>query len=121
MNRTLAFTFSVLLLGCHNGGVIVMQDSLGERPGGGPVVEKVLRVSPGQKLSLELDTGGTLAVSGWDREAVSVTARRGGADWRDVAVELREGPGGVLLTSRYTGGKQSHATSMSFEVQVPER
>lgn len=129
MERALAFTLFTLLLTCQDGGFIMDEKSGVEtnqnppagshRAGGSAVLEKSLPASPGGLLSVELDTGGTLAVSGWDRQEVAVTARRGGPDGRATEVELREAPGGVVLTSRYTGPRQTHATSMSFDVKVP--
>lgn len=129
MGRALAFALFTLLLTCQDGGFIMDEKSGVEtnqnppagphRAGGGAVLEKSLPASPGGLLSVELDTGGTLAVSGWDRQEVAVTARRGGPDGRATEVELREASGGVVLTSRYTGPRQTHATSMSFDVKVP--
>lgn len=129
MERALAFALFTLLLNCQDGGFIMDEKSGVEtnqnppagphRAGVGAVLEKSLPAASGGLLSVELDTGGTLAVSGWDRQEVAVTARRGGPDGLATEVELRETPGGVVLASRYTGPQQTHATSMSFDVKVP--
>jgi DUF4097 and DUF4098 domain-containing protein YvlB len=122
MGKVLAFTLFSLLVNCQSGGIVMTQETKGGKAGNDPARENVLPAPAGGNLSVELDTGGTVALSIWDREAVSVTTVRDDGDGRDAEVEVRERPGGgVLLTSRYTGDKQSHATSMRFDIKVPKR
>jgi DUF4097 and DUF4098 domain-containing protein YvlB len=120
--QTFVFTLLLLLLGCQTGGVIMDKDSRSVRRGVGVSdFEKAVGAAPGRKLHVQLETGGAVALSGWDRGEVAVTARLGGPDGRDAGVELSEAPDGVLLVARYNGSKQSYATSLSFDVKVPRR
>lgn len=120
--QTLVFTLLMLLLGCRTGGGAMNKDTMpGRRDAGGADFEKSVRAAPGRKLRVRLETGGSIALSGWDRDEVAVVTRLGGPDGRDAGVELSEADGGVLLAARYKGPKQSYATSLSFDVKVPRR
>src|SRR5919205_897047 len=119
--QTFVFTLLTLLLGCQAGGGAANRGAGPGRRGGGADFEKSVGAAPGRKLRVRLETGGSIALSGWDRDEVAVVTRLGGPDGRDAGVELSEADGGVLLAARYMGSKQSYATSLSFDVKVPRR
>lgn len=120
--QTFIITLLLLMLGCQTGGGVMNKD---RRPDaadtGGAQFEKAVSAAPGHKLRVRLETGGTIALSGWDRDEVAVKARLDGPDARDAGVELSETQDGALLAARYGGSKQSYATSLSFDVKVPRR
>jgi beta-lactamase regulating signal transducer with metallopeptidase domain/DUF4097 and DUF4098 domain-containing protein YvlB len=76
---------------------------------------------PGEDLILELDTGGSVEVRGWDQPNVHVRSRLGGADWEDTRVEVDRVSGGVRVRSVHEGDDDSYSTSHAFEFKVPRR
>src|SRR5262245_43976536 len=87
----------------------------------GRTIEKDLQAMPGQKLRLDLDTGGGVTITGWQSNLVSIKAYLGGRDWQDCAVDIEQDSDAVKVTSRHTGGRNSYSTDFKFEIQVPQR
>jgi DUF4097 and DUF4098 domain-containing protein YvlB len=82
--------------------------------------ERSVAASPGQRLTLDLDTGGEITVTGWDEPRVSVKVRLDGDDWRDESVTIGRDADGVFVRSTY-GAHRSHSSSDAFEIRVPRR
>src|SRR5215475_6881772 len=78
-------------------------------------LEKEVQAIPGQKLSLNLDTGGDVKIGGWDNNTVSVKAYLGGRDWRDCTVEVEPASDGVKVISRPPADRHNFSTSFKFE------
>src|SRR5439155_26146941 len=83
--------------------------------------ERVVPATPGETLDLDLETGGTVDLHGWDQQRVSVRGRLGGDDWRDTRVVVERMHGGVRVQSTQQGDEHSYTTSHSFEIRVPRR
>jgi hypothetical protein len=75
----------------------------------------------GGTLELNLNTGGNVVISGWDRPEVSVRAELGGRDWRETRVKIEPSAGGVTLESEFTRRGNSQSTSHTFRINVPRR
>jgi len=84
-------------------------------------IEKQVKVAPGQKLVLDLKTGGGVKITGWDQDTVSVKAYPGGRDSQDCTVDIEATSDGAKVTSNYKGGRQSYSTSYNFDIQVPQQ
>jgi len=69
-----------------------------------PIVEKVVKTSPEQELTIQLNTGGTLRIRGVDGDAVRLRARLPRKSWRNFVVTLEASAGGVLLHSSAVDG-----------------
>jgi DUF4097 and DUF4098 domain-containing protein YvlB len=86
----------------------------------GTDIQKEIPAKLGQKLDINLKSGGNMNVTGWDKNVVqlSVHFSRGNAsDW-DIEVEKKSF--GVKITSRYTGDKhKSHGGSV-YTIKVPK-
>jgi DUF4097 and DUF4098 domain-containing protein YvlB len=82
--------------------------------------EKQINVAPGQKLILDLETGGGVTITGWGQNMASVKVQPGGRDWQDCKVDVEPSPDGVKVTSQYIGTRGSHSTSFHFDIQVPQ-
>ncbi len=88
-------------------------------PATAETINKELPASPGETLVFDLDSGGSIDITGWSRDAVAVSAdlRRGGAQ---AEVEIERFQNGVRVSSKLrTDGNSS--TSFHFTVQVPDR
>lgn len=83
--------------------------------------EKSVSVRAGGDLELNLETGASLTIKGWDQPQVRVRGRLGGRDWRNTEVRLEQRGSGARLFSRYAGRSRSHSTSHHFDIWVPRR
>jgi hypothetical protein len=82
--------------------------------------ERTIAVRSGGTLTLDLKrTGGTIVITGWDRDQVLVKARLGGTDWRETEVTLQPLNGGAVLRDVYLGRSSRTSFSNSFNIQVP--
>ena len=83
--------------------------------------ESEFKIPTGKKLNLQLQTGGSVNITGWDKEVVSIKLSAAGRDWQDCQFEANETPDGLQIVARYQGKQSSYSTSLHFEVQVPKR
>jgi DUF4097 and DUF4098 domain-containing protein YvlB len=84
-------------------------------------VQKELIVTAGKLLAVELETGATLAISGWDKETVRLDVYWGGRDWRGARAQLEETSSGVRATTRYEGDMAGRSLDPKVEIKVPRR
>ena len=91
------------------------------QPGSDSTFTREIEAAPGGHILLDLESGGSLDVRGWDEPRVQVRVRLGGADWRDTRVSLERGEGGVVLRARQATERNSSSTSHAFEITVPHR
>jgi DUF4097 and DUF4098 domain-containing protein YvlB len=92
--------------------------SVGAKP---DTIEKEFKVAMGKKLELDLKTGGTIDITGWDKELIHFNIRLGGRDARDSKVDFDETPAGVRVYSYQTGHSRNHSTNLRFEIKVPRK
>jgi len=83
--------------------------------------EKTLPASPGELLTLDLDTGGEVELEGWSEPRVLVRVRLGGEDWQGTHVDIERDGRGVHVTSRQARGNGSYSTSHRFEIRAPRK
>jgi DUF4097 and DUF4098 domain-containing protein YvlB len=85
------------------------------------VVTRELPATPGELLELDLETGASVHVRGWDENKVSVRVMLGGRDWRETGVDIEEARGGVRIGTRQTGRSRSYMTSHALDLRVPKK
>jgi len=83
--------------------------------------EKSVAVRAGGDLELDLETGASLTIKGWDQPQVRVRGTLGGRDWRNTEVRLEQRGSGARLFSRYVGRSRSQSSSHHFDIWVPRR
>ncbi|HEV2131111.1 MAG TPA: M56 family metallopeptidase, partial [Longimicrobiaceae bacterium] len=83
------------------------------------VIERSFHVEPGGTLTLELETGASIRVTGWDREQVFLRAELNGRDWQDTRVEAEETPGGVRIATSQIERRGDASTGHRLEIRVP--
>jgi beta-lactamase regulating signal transducer with metallopeptidase domain/DUF4097 and DUF4098 domain-containing protein YvlB len=76
-------------------------------------------VSPGETLVLDLETGGSVEVSGWDEPRVAVESRLGGRDAQETNIDVERVADGVRLHSWYEPSRTSRSSSHEFVIHVP--
>ncbi|OGU56405.1 MAG: hypothetical protein A2V66_06190 [Ignavibacteria bacterium RBG_13_36_8] len=84
-------------------------------------VEKEFKVKSGQKLTIDLQTGGEIRIESWEKEMVKVTAIFGGRDAEDIDLEFDESPLGILITTDYYGRNNNRSSNIRFEIMVPKK
>jgi DUF4097 and DUF4098 domain-containing protein YvlB len=84
-------------------------------------IERQFTVASGKRLKIDLKTGGSLDITGWDSEQVAVNATLGGRDGRDAEVTFDETPEGLEIHSRFTERRKSRSSNLRFEIKVPRR
>jgi DUF4097 and DUF4098 domain-containing protein YvlB len=85
------------------------------------IIEKEFKVSSGKKLDVDLRTGGSLKIVGWDKDIVRVKSNLRGRDAKDCKVEIEEESGGVRISSYYEGRRNTYSTDCDFEINVPTK
>jgi beta-lactamase regulating signal transducer with metallopeptidase domain len=83
------------------------------------VIEKTIDASRGDRLVLDLETGGNIVLRGWDEPRVRMRALLAGDDWRDTRVSLERTGRGLRLTSEFSGSSSNRSTRHAFELWVP--
>jgi beta-lactamase regulating signal transducer with metallopeptidase domain/DUF4097 and DUF4098 domain-containing protein YvlB len=86
----------------------------------GSVVERSVDAAPGEQLDLDLESGASVQIQGWDEPRVQVRARLGGRDAADTRATVERQAGGVKVRL-YFAGRGSHSTSHKLEIRVPRR
>lgn len=84
-------------------------------------MEKSFDVKPGQTLDIDLKSGGSITVNGWEKNKAAVTVhfKNGGAkDWK---IDFDQNSEGLEISARYTYSHKGHYKSPSFEINVPSR
>ena len=84
-------------------------------------IQKEFKVAPGKKLTVDLKTGGTLKITGWDKDVLSVKGHVGGRDADECRVEVEEESDGVHIRSHYDGHRHNTSSNLDFEINVPAR
>ena len=83
-------------------------------------IEKSFPVQMGGKLELDLDTGGDVEITGWDKPEIAVTVDIGGDDADRVDVEFDDGSSYLNIHSDCS--KKRHVdVDVHFTIKVPKR
>lgn len=77
--------------------------------------------SPGKKLDIDLQTGGGISITGWDKNVVFVKGYHEGRDAKEAVLETEESAGGVSVKSHFTGSRHYRNGSIRVEINVPRR
>jgi len=87
----------------------------------GERIEKEFDVSPGELLEIDLNTGGSIDIMGWDDNKISVKAYLSGPDYEDCIVEFDEKSGGLEILSSYHTKWRSRSSHLEFEIRIPRK
>ena len=82
--------------------------------------EKTIDAASGEKLTLDLRSGGAITIHGWDEPRVRVAVRLAGRNWRDTRVWLERIDGGIRLRSDLERNRYESSTSHEFEIWAPK-
>jgi len=82
--------------------------------------QKEFNVKPGGTLTLELKTGSSISIEGWNKNIVNAEVNVKGRDADDIVVEITQDENDVEINSYYDGGDGSYKASAKTVVKVPE-
>jgi len=85
------------------------------------VIEKEFAVKPGKTLDIDLKTGGTIDITGWDNEQVKVVVQRTGDDCETVDIDFSERSSGLYISAQYNQKWFDHDCNLDFDIQVPTK
>ena len=88
---------------------------------GGETMNCTLDVRSGETLELDLETGGSVTIHGWDQSRVELRGHLKSNDLPGMHAEMTRVSNGIRLRSWYTGSSRSHSSSHRFELSVPRR
>src|SRR6185503_12280030 len=91
-----------------------------EPASGDSTIERVIDAKAGERLTLELETGGSVVLRGWNEPRIRMLARLGGIDWADTRIALERVNNGVTLRSDFSYPANNRSTRHSFELWVPK-
>jgi hypothetical protein len=81
------------------------------------VLKKEVAASPGQRLTVELKTGGSAHIAGWEKDLVSVEAIADEEKENSLRLEVQSVPGGVSVKA---SGNRSGG-NLRFEIRTPRK
>jgi DUF4097 and DUF4098 domain-containing protein YvlB len=87
--------------------------------GAAHAVEREFEAHPGELITFNLRTGGTIKITGWELDKVSIAAEVGGEDADIVDLSLKKTKKGVLVESEYTAARQTIHSRVILLVKVP--
>ncbi|MCI0443717.1 DUF4097 domain-containing protein, partial [bacterium] len=83
--------------------------------------DKTFPTTAGKKLDINLKSGGSINITGGQKDQVVVRARLRGPDSEDLDFNAEESNGTIRVTSEYVGGSHSHNASSDLDIEVPSR
>ena len=84
--------------------------------------QRSFRVASGKRLVIDLKTGGSVVIRGWDQDEVTIQADRNGDSLQNYEVEISEVSEGVRIHSHHVGPKRNtYSSNLELEIRVPRR
>jgi DUF4097 and DUF4098 domain-containing protein YvlB len=87
-------------------------------------IKREFDTKPGKRLELDLSSGGSMDITGWDKEVVSISVdvRRG--DEEDYSFDFKERSSGIQVEVSYDGhgwGRHGGSGDVSVDIFVPKQ
>jgi hypothetical protein len=89
--------------------------------GSDTAIDESFPARPGEKLTLDLETGGAVAIAGWDEPTVRIRGTLDGMSRRETLVEMRPGGSGIRVHVYQSPKRSTSSTRHRFEIRVPRR
>jgi len=84
-------------------------------------IKKSFDVTPDGKLEIDLETGASIEVVGWDKDVVEITYSIGGRDADLVSVSIEKTSNGVEVSSEYSSRQNNFSTNEEIIAKVPKK
>jgi DUF4097 and DUF4098 domain-containing protein YvlB len=83
--------------------------------------QETFNVSPGQKVSFKLQTGGSIQVTGWGQSVLALDYDVRDREAGDVRIETKQTSQGVVISTKYTRSHHQNSSGMHFIVKAPRK
>ena len=84
-------------------------------------IKKEFKMKSGKTLTVDLETGGSILIKGWDENRISVVAFLDGRDCDDCDFEMKENSSGLEITSEFSRRRNHYSCDVDVEIQVPKK
>lgn len=84
-------------------------------------LKKEFKVEEGELFDIDLNTGGSIIIKGWEKNIVSVECVPGYTDLDEFEIDFEKTGSGVEVTSDYKNRNKSHNNNLKFIVKVPKK
>ena len=81
-------------------------------------IEKQFEIEAGKRLVLDIETGGEIVVTGWDKDLVKVVIGLDGKDCKYLEIDFDESSKGLEIETEYSKNKIRHC-DVDIQVMVP--
>jgi DUF4097 and DUF4098 domain-containing protein YvlB len=85
----------------------------------GGTFEKEFSVTPGKKLTVDVQTGGSLEIRGWEKSSVKFIVSYRGSRFEEGMLDFYQDDEGVRM--EVTNGEYYNNIGLNFEIQVPSK
>jgi DUF4097 and DUF4098 domain-containing protein YvlB len=85
----------------------------------GDTIERTFATEADKLLEVDLETGGSIAIAGWDKNEAHIVVLREGRDWDECKFEFNESPSGIEVTSSRDRRWRDFNARINVEIQVP--
>lgn len=85
------------------------------------VIEKTLAAAAGERIDIDLPTGGAITIQSWDQPRVRMRALLSGNQSRETRVDFDRTSGGLTLRTSVDYQRREQRNSNEFELWVPRR
>ncbi|MFC1492687.1 DUF4097 family beta strand repeat-containing protein [candidate division KSB1 bacterium] len=88
------------------------------------VIEKSFTVKKGEWIDINIDTGGSVEIEGWDKDEVFISARERYRDLEDYDIEISQKSRGVYIevyeAREWDRRRRNNRSDLRFEIKVPK-
>lgn len=89
--------------------------------GAAGTIEKEFDISMGEKLVMDIETGGSVYISGWDKEKVAIKIHIYGVDDDDYDLDFNTRSSGIEISTDYRGRWGRNNGDFEFDLKVPKK
>jgi len=82
-------------------------------------VHRTFDVAAGSRLELDLETGGDITITGWDKNQVDITVTVEGRDKDDISFNIEQNSRGVEISSEFQ--KRRARADVNMVIRVPRK
>lgn len=112
-------SFWIFPVACHAQDENAGADSNSVIISGTHDVHKDFKAEKGQNLNINLKAGGSISISGWDKDEVSVDGNIKGDNWEDIVVAMEKTESGIGISSKYKHHHNRESSKVHFDIKVP--
>ena len=84
------------------------------------IIEKEFVVEPGKTLYVDIEIGGELVVTGWDKKTANITVTYQGSKCDDLDLNIEQRSGNIYVNAKSKFRDWGSNCNMVFEITVPD-